>query len=196
MSQTSHATNAMSHTSHATNAMYAMYAINARKSDVDDCPAFWILFVEKAGLKVCPKCFFMTTVNRFIFYFIFLPSHKNRIEKRDSFYTAKRVSSRLPIGVKRTVFVSTGTKKITALFNGVGLNKNFLGYTRGVLEYFRSRTNYSFHIPRTPVPPAAPRQQYRWDQYAIGRIRNFFQWVKRVCWQFCWRVCSIAGNLS
>jgi hypothetical protein len=34
MLHTLHATNAMSHTLHATNAMYAMYAINARKSDV------------------------------------------------------------------------------------------------------------------------------------------------------------------
>jgi hypothetical protein len=31
----------------------------------------------------------MTTVNGFIFYFIFLPSHKKRNEKRDSFYNSK-----------------------------------------------------------------------------------------------------------
>ncbi len=42
---------------------------------------------QEAGLKVCPKCFFTTTVNRFISLFICL-FQKRRNEKRDSFYTA------------------------------------------------------------------------------------------------------------
>jgi hypothetical protein len=88
MSHILHATNAMSHTLHAPNAI-AMYAINARKSDVVSLSSFLNTFyLRKAGLKVCPKCFFTTTVNSF-----FLPSHKKRHEKQDSFYTAKRVSS-------------------------------------------------------------------------------------------------------
>ena len=47
---------------------------------------------REAGQKVCLKCFFTTTVNRFHCYFFRL-SQKGRNEKRDSFYTAKRVSS-------------------------------------------------------------------------------------------------------
>jgi len=43
------------------------------------------------GQKVCLKCFFTTTVNRFHFFFCL--SQKGRNEKWDSFYTAKRVSS-------------------------------------------------------------------------------------------------------
>jgi len=47
---------------------------------------------REAGQKVCLKCFFTTTVNRFHYYFFRL-SQKGRNEKRESFYTAKRVSS-------------------------------------------------------------------------------------------------------
>jgi hypothetical protein len=47
---------------------------------------------REAGQKVCLKCFFTTTVNRFHYYFFRL-SQKGRKEKRESFYTAKRVSS-------------------------------------------------------------------------------------------------------
>jgi hypothetical protein len=91
----SHAKNTMSHTLHATNGMYAMYAINTRKSNVVGLSSFLNTFyLRKVGLKVCPKCFFTTSVNRFIFYFLFLPSHKKRNEKWDSFYTAKSVPFR------------------------------------------------------------------------------------------------------
>jgi hypothetical protein len=50
---------------------------------------------REAGLKVCPKCFFRTTVNRFILFycFAFLIKKEKRNEKRDSSYTAKYVSS-------------------------------------------------------------------------------------------------------
>jgi len=47
---------------------------------------------REAGQKVCLKCFVTTTVNRFHYYFFRL-SQKGRNEKRESFYTAKRVSS-------------------------------------------------------------------------------------------------------
>ena len=46
---------------------------------------------QEAGQKVCLKCFFMTTVNRF--HIIFSLSQKGRNKKWDSFYTAKCVSS-------------------------------------------------------------------------------------------------------
>ena len=46
---------------------------------------------QEAGQKVCLKCFFTTTVNRF--HNFFRLSQKGRNEKRDSFYTAKSVSS-------------------------------------------------------------------------------------------------------
>ena len=46
---------------------------------------------RKAGQKVCLKCFFTTTVNRF--HLLFFSPFSKRKKKRDSFYTAKRVSS-------------------------------------------------------------------------------------------------------
>jgi len=46
----------------------------------------------RSGTEILPKCFFTTTVNRFHLLFFCL-SQKGRNEKRDSFYTAKHVSS-------------------------------------------------------------------------------------------------------
>jgi hypothetical protein len=45
---------------------------------------------EKGGTESLPEVFLHDNCDKI--YFILLPSHKKRNEKRDSFYTAKRVS--------------------------------------------------------------------------------------------------------
>ncbi len=57
---------------------------------------------EKGGTESLPNVFVHDNCEQIYFYFYFLPSNKKRDEKRDSFYTAKRVySCRRPLAQPR-----------------------------------------------------------------------------------------------
>jgi hypothetical protein len=122
---------------------------------------------REAGQKVCLKCFFTTTANKYFIYYFFPLSQKGRNEKRDSFYTAKRVSSvdSCPDETRLAVFsVPFSQNKFRTCFFQAGTMKERLRGSGRILFHQISHTKLAYptrHRPRRASRRSIGSHRYR-----------------------------------